>query len=269
MMRHGEAARPCAAGRPAPRRRRSTRRRCGRRHRATGCRARRPRRREDASDDGEERRRISHPPSFPPRRRLARERTGARDLARATERDGPRAPAADGASLGGRAIRNREIRRPSCRVSASRASLSAAVHHRSWSIMVSAACCTGAKRAGSTGAVVLHHRHVEVAQDVDAGADRRHLQFDRDEPHVLDRAGAAGRPVADEADRLPAPFRIDPVEGVLHRAADAPIVFRRDDDEAVLGADRLGPAGDVLLLERLGCSRPGSPARRNSGGCSP
>ena len=180
MMRHGE---------PAHRARRDSQRLGrgdrldedrGRRRRARGSPARRrsaARGRRGPRGEQEE----FHPPGFrASRRRLARAhprpRPGAGYGTRSSRGRGRRTAR----RLAGAPSEWREVRRPACGVSASRASLSAAVHHRSWSIIASADCCTGAKFAGSTGAVVLHQRRHEVPHDVDALAHRRHLQLDRD-----------------------------------------------------------------------------------------
>ena len=50
-------------------------------------------------------------------------------------------------------------------------------------------------------------------------ADRRHLQLDGVEPQLLHRASAANAAVADESDRLIAPFSVGVVERVLQNCS--------------------------------------------------
>src|SRR5246127_4770094 len=62
---------------------------------------------------------------------------------------------------------------------------------------------------------LFDHGQVIGKQDVNGVADRRHLQLDGVEPQLLYRASAANAAVADESDRLFAPFSVGVVEGIL------------------------------------------------------
>src|SRR6202030_1770856 len=55
---------------------------------------------------------------------------------------------------------------------------------------------------------VFDHGQVIGKQDVNGAADRRHLQLDGVEPRLLYRASAANAAVADESNRLVAPFSV-------------------------------------------------------------
>jgi hypothetical protein len=76
---------------------------------------------------------------------------------------------------------------------------------------------------------------------VNGAADRCHLQLDGVEPQLLYRASAANAAVADESDRLVAPFSVGVVERILQNRGRSAIVFgsREDhqlDDVAVLAS---------------------------------
>src|SRR5262245_66560576 len=72
---------------------------------------------------------------------------------------------------------------------------------------------------------IFDHGQVIGKQDVNGGADRRHLQFDGVEPQLLYRASAANAAVADESDRLVAPFSVGVIERVFQDRGRSAIVF--------------------------------------------
>src|SRR6476619_5085171 len=71
---------------------------------------------------------------------------------------------------------------------------------------------------------VFDHGQVIGKQDVNRAADRRHLQLDGVEPQLLHRASATNAAVADESDRLIAPFSVG-VVGAFFKTAVGPRLY--------------------------------------------
>src|SRR5438445_3705437 len=97
---------------------------------------------------------------------------------------------------------------------------------------------------------VFDHGQVIGKQDVNGAADRRHLQLDGVEPQLLYRASAANAAVADESDRLVAPFSVGVVERILQNRGRSAIVFGSREDKGVEFADFLLPALGNLIFRR-------------------
>jgi hypothetical protein len=97
---------------------------------------------------------------------------------------------------------------------------------------------------------VLDHGHVIGEQDVNGAADRRHLQLDGVEPQLLCRASATNAAVADEIDRLVAPFSVGVVERILQNRGRSAIVFGSREDKGVEFADFLLPALGNFIFRR-------------------
>src|SRR6476469_5073209 len=83
---------------------------------------------------------------------------------------------------------------------------------------------------------------------MNGAADRRHLQLDGVEPQLLYRASAANAAVADESDRLVAPFSVGVVERILQNRGRSAIVFSSREDKGVEFVDFLLPALGNLML---------------------
>ena len=77
---------------------------------------------------------------------------------------------------------------------------------------------------------------------MNGGADRRHLQLDGVEPQLLYRASTANAGVADESDRLVAPFSVGVVERILQNRGRSAIILGSREDKSVGFADFLLPA---------------------------
>jgi len=71
---------------------------------------------------------------------------------------------------------------------------------------------------------------------------RGHLQFDADEPQVLDSARAADAAIAEETRGLAIPLVVSVVERVLQHCRNAVVVFGGDEDIAVVMRDLVLPA---------------------------
>src|SRR5262249_8719461 len=84
-------------------------------------------------------------------------------------------------------------------------------------------------------------------RNMHGGADRRHLQLDRYLTQLLHTSDTHRTTVADEADRLAIPLRIDPVESVFQYSRRTVVVLRSNDNEAVGSRYGLSPFPDGLV----------------------
>src|SRR5262249_57485736 len=88
-----------------------------------------------------------------------------------------------------------------------------------------------AARAGVEETEILK---VRKYRQQDLSADGRHVQLGQNQPEVFDRARSVRvAPVGDEARGLVIPFAEQEVDGILQRAWNAMVVFRRDKHEGV------------------------------------
>ncbi len=75
---------------------------------------------------------------------------------------------------------------------------------------------------------------------------RRHLELDRHQAQLLDRAGATYIAPADERDRFAAPLDEREVHRVLQHARVPVVVFRHQHDEGLGRVDSRGELGHLV-----------------------